>query len=843
MIDRALLGSAALVLVADVEGATASQYRALDFGKLSPTLQRGLGGGAAIDVVIDPSSEGAVRAVDAVGFASVSENDAASLPVQVRGDVRADYSGLSVTQGAALGEEIALDLFLLEPVLDFVAGGKAIALSPNDQWVYVVSQTDDALAVFRRDPQTGQLEIVQVLRDDVGDTNGLAGAAEVTVSPDGDHVYVASTEERGIGIFGVDTETGVLTPIAVEQRELGSLNGGPSSLTVAPDGQRVYVVGFDGNSLGVGNLLAVFPRDSNTGELGSPQVLRAQDGVEGLFSPHSVRVADNGQHIYVASLFDGVLDGHPGSIALFERNPTSGALSLVELHHDAEPAGSTTIFGLGTARSVALRPDESIVYVAGPGDLALAAFERNPADGTLDFSGFFSLADFAFDITTFDENIYVSGGSSLITLKHDPVTLLQPVGSPQFIAPAGIAVTSDGAYAYAPDKVNRLVAVFARDLATGALTRIGEARAAVRRSPLRVVDSVAVSPDGKNVYAISLLDSALVVFARDSLSGRLNLSQVEHIESTQDLSSSALVMSPDGVNVYAVAGSNADDAGANLIMIYERDAQGKVSAVDVVHDNTAGVDGISGAASAAISPDGQHLYVAGRFDSAIAVFARDGAHGELTFQQRQKNGVLNVMGLDFPTTVIVSPDGKHVYTASTGVGGSGIDLFSRDLDTGTLAFIAVAAAPVPLADRLAISPDGSRIYALGQDSLFTFSRNAASGALTSVGMQSVTNGFSQLSPGAIAVAPSSGAQVYVASEVIADRLVVFKQAITPPPPLTSVQVLNDGVAGVDGLEGAAEIAISPDGHHAYVAASTDDGIGVFERNLTDGTLTFVETRR
>src|SRR5690606_33967597 len=58
--------------------------------------------------------------------------------------------------------------------------------------------------------------------------------------------------------------------------------------------------------------------------------------------------------------------------------------------------------------------------------------------------------------------------------------------------------------------------------------------------------------------------------------------------------------------------------------------------------------------------------------------------------------------------------------------------------------------------------------------------------------------------------------------------------------LTYVGVYQDGVGGVDGLDGAQSLTFSSDGRFAYSAASTDRKIGVFSRNPTNGTLTFIQ---
>ena len=50
--------------------------------------------------------------------------------------------------------------------------------------------------------------------------------------------------------------------------------------------------------------------------------------------------------------------------------------------------------------------------------------------------------------------------------------------------------------------------------------------------------------------------------------------------------------------------------------------------------------------------------------------------------------------------------------------------------------------------------------------------------------------------------------------------------------------LRDGQNGVDGLNGARFVTLSEDGNHAYVAGFDDDAVSWFSRNATTGALTY-----
>jgi DNA-binding beta-propeller fold protein YncE len=136
-------------------------------------------------------------------------------------------------------------------------GAAGLAASPDGKSVYVASGGSDDLAIFDRDPQTGELTQPA---GTVQDRTALGEAFDVTVSPDGENVYVASVASSAVAIFDRDPETAVLTQPAgaagcistfVTACQTGRALGGADGIAASPDGRDVYVGSHDSNAVAI----------------------------------------------------------------------------------------------------------------------------------------------------------------------------------------------------------------------------------------------------------------------------------------------------------------------------------------------------------------------------------------------------------------------------------------------------------------------------------------------------------------------------------------------------------------------------------------------------------------
>jgi hypothetical protein len=86
------------------------------------------------------------------------------------------------------------------------------------------------------------------------------------------------------------------------------------------------------------------------------------------------------------------------------------------------------------------------------------------------------------------------------------------------------------------------------------------------------------------------------------------------------------------------------------------------------------------------------------------------------------------------------------------------------------------------------------------------------------------------------VVSPDGAHLYVAGLA---SLTVFERDAGSGL-LTLVEVEVDGVGGVDGIDDARSVAVSPEGTHVDVTGFADDAVAVFARDPVSGAVTFVD---
>lgn len=351
--------------------------------------------------------------------------------------------------------------------------------------------------------------------------------------------------------------------------------------------------------------------------------------------------------------------------------------------------------------------------------------------------------------------------------------------------------------------------------------------------------------------ALLALPLAMTIVVADAYAAVVNYTDViqQGVDLTTGLTgAAALAATPDGTRLYVAA--TADSA----LAILNRDSGGALAPGDILLDDSAGGgnDGLSGAVDVAVSPDGNHVYTVALHDNAVSVFER--TPSGLALVETQRGGTGGIAGLWFPNRIAVSPDGAHVYVATRDpAGADSIFAFAVSGANGKLGLLARyqegsgGISGIADATGLVVSPDGRHVYVSGEgdDGVAVFARgtdpsSAAFGALSWVA--SYRDGIAGVDgmqgAGALALDPA-GAYLYVAG-TDEDAVAAFARDDASGE-LAFLAAYRNGDAGIAGLDGPLTLAVSPDGGHLYAAGTAQHALVVLRRDPPSGLLSALET--
>jgi DNA-binding beta-propeller fold protein YncE len=265
-------------------------------------------------------------------------------------------------------------------------------------------------------------------------------------------------------------------------------------VVISPDGLSVYVGAFAGNAV------VVFNRDPTSGALAQPSgtagcIAEAVSGCAvgiGLGAVEGLAVTSTGVYTGSAS---------SSAVAVLARNPSTGALAQATDGSgcivDAPLTGCTTGFEIDGANAVAVSPGGKDVYVTSLLSNSVTSFTRAvPAGGLIQKTG---------------------PAGCLVWLRAVGCSFGQALSAPE-----GLVVSPDGANVYVAVFATGAIAVLSRNKSGEVAQLEGRAGCLAPKSvpgctlaqALRGVGSVAVSPDGRNLYSTSFGSNAVDIFRR-----------------------------------------------------------------------------------------------------------------------------------------------------------------------------------------------------------------------------------------------------------------------------------------------------------------------------------------
>jgi 6-phosphogluconolactonase (cycloisomerase 2 family) len=324
----------------------------------------------------------------------------------------------------------------------------------------------------------------------------LQSPQTVVLSPDERFAYTPSNFSNAIGVFarspgGKLNQLGCISSLA-PGCQLAVNTGLAFAVAIAPDGRSLYLT-----TTSPTNTLDQFARDPATGgvtQLAGPDACLGVDAActqtANLHQPRGLVISPDGRFAYVA---------------VFSRDAATSRLTPVSCVRQGRGTAACrgSAHNLDGATDIDLSADGRSLYVTSYRGDAITAFARNPGSGALSEVGCWA--------------------------EHATLGCITARG---LDGAYDLAISPDGRNVYVAARVSSAIATFERDAATGALTQlagengcIAQAGADGCRLPtspsLLGARGVAVSPDGRNVYAGAFSASALSILRRKPTTGAL----------------------------------------------------------------------------------------------------------------------------------------------------------------------------------------------------------------------------------------------------------------------------------------------------------------------------------
>ncbi len=133
---------------------------------------------------------------------------------------------------------------------------------PEAKNCYANCSSSASIFSYERDPESGKLKLLQIIKDDEGPATLLDGVHSSWINPDGSRLYAISGRfggESGLTLFG-RTESGELKFLSELKIDPNIFRGG-NDLVVTQDERLIVVSGTTGSSI------VLISRDPETNQL------------------------------------------------------------------------------------------------------------------------------------------------------------------------------------------------------------------------------------------------------------------------------------------------------------------------------------------------------------------------------------------------------------------------------------------------------------------------------------------------------------------------------------------------------------------------------------------------
>lgn len=318
----------------------------------------------------------------------------------------------------------------------------AVAVTPDNKYAYVANNNNNTI--------TGQdtVSVIDLSKNKVVQTildPHFNQPYTITINKAGTKAYVTNSFTTTVSVIDIATNTVVAT-----------INGfnGPSGFAITPDGNFAYVNNYGaGSSSGMGTTVNVV--DLNMNVIVGSAITVDQ-------APASLAITPDGKFVYVINYVDG--------------NPGTGTTNVIRTSDNTVVA---TITGFSGPFNIAITPDGRFAYVTNFGSnnfspvgttVSVIDLNSNTIVATITVGrqpgGIAITPDGRFAYVCNYNTLYLGPSFTQLTAGQGSVnvidiatnTLLPPliiVGA----SPAGIAISSNGAYAYVANYTSNNVSV------------------------------------------------------------------------------------------------------------------------------------------------------------------------------------------------------------------------------------------------------------------------------------------------------------------------------------------------------------------------------------------------
>lgn len=301
--------------------------------------------------------------------------------------------------------------------------------------------------------------------------------------------------------------------------------------------------------------------------------------------------------------------------------------------------------------------------------------------------------------------------------------------------------------------------------------------------------------------------------------------------------------SPDGRHLYVAAN------GDNALAIYAVDSvNGGLEFVTLLVDSVNGVDGLEGIFVVCVSPDGKFVYTGLIEEKALTIFSRDSVTGTCSFIEKIDSIIIDSLNyFEQFSSIVISPDGKFLYTYSLAY--ASILTFKQDTKTGRLTRVgnmridSLSGKCKRAPATMIISSDGKNIYTVrvGYNLMHILNRDILSGFIT--GKEQVQIGderstlYCDWDDGEVAtiLINSKGRDIYVAEPY--GRKIHFFSRDTSDGSLVKIGEYGVGNVTTLTLSEDESYCYSCDQNFSYPSLFLSNNTTVFKRDKFNGQLT------